>query len=230
MSRCLLTLFATLVLLALLVPLSASATVIEATATPFTGAPLSVLVTIDDGIDPDPRKLVITLEVVGDDIGDLRGLFLHVADESLLAGMYVSGMDVTGSSFQANRVIRVGGGNNLHGGGSPCKCDIGIEFGSPGKGRDDLQTVTFTLSHLSQDLDVSIFADQEFGVRATSVGPIGGSREGSSKLSGTFPVVPEPKTALFMLLGLAGLGATGGRREPQSSGLSGPLRVGGEAS
>jgi len=225
MSRCLLTLFATLGLLAFLVPVSASATVSEATATPFTGAPLSVLVTIDDGIDPG--NLVITLEVVGDDIGDLRGLFLHVVDESLLAGMYVSGTDVTDSSFDANRVIRVGGGNNLQGGGSPCKCDIGIEFGSSGMGKDDLQTVTFTLSHLSQDLDVSIFAEQEFGVRATSVGPIGGSRDGSSKLSGVFPVVPEPTTALFMMLGLAGLGVAGGRREPQSSGLSG---LGGEVS
>ena len=227
MSRCFLMLIATLGLLSLLVPLSASATVIEATATPFTGAPLSVLVTIDDGIDPDPRKLVISLEVVGDDIGDLRGLFLQVADESLLAGMYVSGMDVTDSSFDANGVVQVGGGNNLQGGGSPCKCDIGIEFGSSGMGKDDLQTETFTLSHLSQDLDVSIFADQEFGVRATSVGPIGGGREGSSKLAGIFPVVPEPTTALFMMLGLAGLGAARGQREPQSSGLSG---VSGQAS
>jgi hypothetical protein len=99
-------------------------------------------------------------------------------------------------------VINLGGGSNLNGGGSPCFCDIGIEIGSPGIGKDDIQSVTFTLSHDSESLDISLFEDQDFGVRATSVGDAGGSRNRSSKLIG---VVPEPSTAILMLLGLAGL-------------------------
>ena len=100
-----------------------------------------------------------------------------------------------------------GGGSNLQGGGSPCPCDLGIEIGSPGLGHgDDYQSVTFTLSHASLDLDVSLFQGQSFGVRATSVGDVDGSREGSSKLIG---VVPEPSTALLALLGLSGLASIG---------------------
>lgn len=135
-------------------------------------------------------------------IGDLRGLFLNVTDESLLDGLTVSGSEITSSVFSANNVINLGGGSNLNGGGTPCPCDIGLEIGSPGIGKNDIQSVTFTLSHVSADLDVSLLQGESFGVRVTSVGDAGGSRNGSSKLVG---IVPEPTTAILMLLGLAGL-------------------------
>jgi hypothetical protein len=211
MSRRSLVLFAALSLCSFLLPLSATASVIEATALPFTGDPLTVAVSIDDGADPD--NLVITLDVTGGDIGDLRGFFAHVSDESLLSGLFVvSGLN---SSFDADSVARVGGGNNLNGGGTLCPCDLGIEIGSPGIGSNDIQSVTFTLSHTSQALDVSLFAEQAFGVRATSVGPLAGRRDGSSKLIGTFPVVPEPSTAMLMALGFLGLGIS--RRDSGSA-------------
>jgi hypothetical protein len=178
-------------------PLVSGAATISATATPFTGDSLSVTLEVDDA--EDPGNLVITLSVDGGDIGDLRGLFLNVTDESLLSGLSVSGHEVTESAYSANSVINLGGGNNLNGGGSPCPCDIGFEFGSPGIGHDDLQSVTLTLSHAAEELDVSLFSDETFGVRATSVGD---SRNGSSKL---ISVVPEPSTAMLMLLGLGGL-------------------------
>lgn len=184
-----------------LLPGLAGAATIEATATAFTGDPISVGVTIDDGVEAG--HLVITLEVEDGAAGDLRGFFANVADESLLAGLSVSGDHVTGSVFAADAVINLGQGSNLNGGGTPCPCDLGVEIGAPGiGGGDDHPAVVFTLSHADVDLDVGLFADQLFGVRVTSVGDLDGARGGSSKLAG---VVPEPSTSLLMLLGLAGL-------------------------
>jgi hypothetical protein len=181
---------------------SASATILEATASPFTGDPIEVGIRIDD--EQDPGNLVITLEVAGDErIGDLRGFFAQISDESLLSGLSVTGDQVTDSYFAANNVINLGGGSNLNGGGSPCRCDLGIEIGDPGIGQgDDYQSVTFTLTHASVALSSSLFRDQDFGVRVTSVGDLHGGRGGSSKLIG---VVPEPSTALLLALGLASL-------------------------
>lgn len=203
------------------VPGLANAATISATATTFTGAALSVMVTIDDS--SDPGKLVITLEIdEGGSIGDLRGFFADISDKSLLSGLSVlsvSGPEVTSSVFDENNVINLGHGSNLNGGGTPCPCDLGIEIGDPGIGHgDDFQNVTFVLSHVSEDLELSLFEEQAFGIRVTSVGSASGSREGSSKLGGTLPVVPEPSTALLMLFGLTGLSvARLRRRENQES-------------
>jgi hypothetical protein len=203
-------------LLLLAAPL-AGASILSSTATSFTGDPLTVAIQIDD--ETDPGNLQITLSVVGEgDIGDLRGFFAHVSDESLLPGLSVTGDLVRGSFFDANDVINVGRGSNLNGGGSPCPCDLGIEIGNPGIGRgDDFQSVMLTLSHVSEDLTVALFRDQPFGIRVTSVGSIDGSREGSSKLIG---VVPEPTTATLMLFGLGGLASVSRSR----SGLGGGRR------
>lgn len=180
----------------------AQASTITASASPFTGDPVSVSVTIDDA--SDPGNLVITLAVEsGGTTGDLRGFFAHVADESVLSGLSVSGAQVTGSRFAADSVIDLGQGSNLNGGGSPCPCDLGIEIGSPGLGGgDDHALVSFVLSHDSRDLTAALFSQQLFGVRLTSVGDLDGGRGGSSKLVG---VVPEPSTGVLVLLGLAGL-------------------------
>jgi len=199
--------------LLVVVPGLATATTLSATATTFSGASLSVTATIDDS--SDPGNLVITLFVEdGPRTGDLRGFFADISDDSLLPGLSVSGPEVTSSMFDSNNVINLGRGSNLNGGGTPCPCDFGVEIGDPGIGHeDDFQSVTFVLSHVSQDLDVSIFEEQTFGVRATSVGSANGSRDASSKLKGKFPVVPEPSTAILMLLGLTGLSIAGSRSD-----------------
>ena len=190
----------------------ASATQISATATTFSGASLAVTATIDD--TSDPGNLVITLVVEeGGKTGDLRGFYANITDEQLLPGLSVSGPEVTSSIFDANNVIRLSRGNDLIADGTPCLCDFGVEFGVEGiETGDDFQSVTFVLSHISKDLSLSLFEEQTFGVRATSVGPATGPREASSKLKGQFPVVPEPSTAILMLLGLTGLSAAGSRR------------------
>lgn len=173
---------------------TASATRIEATALTFIGDPLEVRLQVDDAIDPG--KLVVTLEITGPGgmLGDLIGLVAHVNDESLLPGLSATGTYVSGSMFLANQL----GGP---GGASPCYCDLRLEFGTPGILQDDLRSVTFTLAHATQALDVSFLVGRSFGVDADSVG-IGQDRNGLSRLVG---VVPEPTTALLMGLGLAGL-------------------------
>jgi hypothetical protein len=174
---------------------------------PFTGSLIEVELRLDDGAGDGTihgRLAVIR------GIGDLRGLFLHVSDASVLGGLEASGLHVTG--FETGTLINLGQGNNVNGGGSPCPCDLGLTFGTPGIGHDDLQVVEFVLSHTRMALDLSLFAEQLAAARVTSVGlEEGGSREGSSKLSGVVPV-PEPGTALLCAAGMGLLARRARRR------------------
>src|SRR5690606_1554237 len=67
------------------------------------------------------------------DIGDLRGLFFHVSDESLLGTLSIEGRDVTDLGIGANKVSNLKGGANMNGAGKPATpFDVGIEFGTQG--------------------------------------------------------------------------------------------------
>jgi hypothetical protein len=201
--------FATLLvqLMLFFVSSAASAGTISTVLVPFTGGDVEVELTLSD--DAGDGTIRGTLQVVMG-AGDLRGLFLGIADSSLLAGLSVIGDDVTG--FATSDVINLGQGANLEGGGTPCPCDIGIEFGTPGMGGDDIGSTEFFLSHDDTEaLTLALFFDQWVGVRLTSVGEdYDSSREDSAKLVGGF--VPEPDTASLLLLGLTGLGFVGRRR------------------
>ena len=87
-------------------PTPAAATRIEATASSFIGAPLDVLLTVDDGIDPG--KLVLTLEVTGPSgtLADLVGFVAHVNDESLLGGLSISGPFVSDVEISRSSLLR----------------------------------------------------------------------------------------------------------------------------
>lgn len=183
----------------------AAAGSISATLEEFTGSDIAVDLTLDD-MGAGPGEILVTVSVVGPTLGDIRGVFFNITDDTLLAGLAVSGADVTGSDFSGS-VTDLGHGANLNGGGSPCPCDFGVLIGTPGIGKDDVGSTSFVLSHASEALTVAMFNDQELGVRVTSVGD-GGCRDGSSK---TVALVPEPATAGLLLLGLAGLGI---RRRP----------------
>jgi hypothetical protein len=189
---------AILCLALLLAGSSASAASTAFTLTPFTfsGDPVELTITLDDEIVAGSVELTAT---VSSGIGDIRGLFFDLVDDSVLAGLSVTGSDVDEGNVLTGSVINLGGGNNLNGGGTPCPCDVGVEIGTPGIGKDDIQTTVLLISHSSVSLDLSDFADQAFGGRVASTGA---KRKGSSKLVG---VVPEPGTALLLAFGVVGL-------------------------
>ncbi len=115
-------------------------------------------------------------------IGDLRGVFFDVADESLLSTLKVN---ANSSDIRiGDDLIRdLGDGSNMNGlTGSDKGYDVGIEIGTAGIGKDDVLGYTFTLSSTARDLTLADFSQVDFGVRLTSVGMISGKRVDSSKL------------------------------------------------
>ena len=179
---------------------AAMAVSIEAIATPFTGDPSAVkIVLTESGGD-----IVVTVSVIQNH-GDLRAVFLNIADDSLLEGLSATGVFVT--DFETGGVKNLGQGANITGDGSPCPCDIGVELGTPGSGIDDIHETSFTLHHETLDLMLDQFTSQVAGVRVTSVGPEE-CFDGSSKLATVFPTeVPEPTSALLIAFGLGLIGA-----------------------
>jgi hypothetical protein len=176
----------------------ANALTMDTLTEPFTGTDTAVRIELSEEGGDIRVTATVTLG-----LADLRAVYLDIVNDSLLSGMTASGEFVTSSQFVANGVIDVGKGGNLHGGGTPCPCDIGVQLGTPGIGKDDILSTSFLL-HASAPLTLADFADQLVGVRVTSAGRDPGSRGGSAKLAGTVPV-PEPGTALLTATGLAAL-------------------------
>ncbi len=115
-------------------------------------------------------------------VGDLRGLFFDLGDESLLSGtLSVLGSDVTDRQFGNDSVTNLGDGANMSGlVGDYGGYDVGVEFGSSGlRGTDDIRVTTFTLGSSLRPLTLADFSNVSFGARVTSVGL-------DSNLDGTF--------------------------------------------
>jgi Bacterial Ig domain len=121
-------------------------------------------------VEESAGTLMFTVNVLGAGgglPGDLRGLFFDLNDDSKLAGLAATGSSkITG--FDTHDVIDLGNGVNMQGAASPF--DVGIKFGTPGKAKDDIQSVSFTLSNSAGNLTLDDIAHAEFGARTTSTG------------------------------------------------------------
>ena len=180
------------------------------TLTEFTGADVELGVEITE----NAGSLDFTLSLLSSPsgTGDISAFWGHIGDESLIGGLSVastSGDFLSNFEQSANNVNNLGGGNNLNGGGTPAPLDFGFRIGDTGGG-SQIQLTSFTLSHDTEVLDLSLFDSEFFGARIKG---ISGSPD-SSKLSGTFdPPPPSGNTVsatgsglAFMVIGLGGLG------------------------
>ncbi len=146
-------------------------------------APATVTVT-----EQGDGSLSFTISNTGDGdgmIGDLRALFLDVADDGLLGSMTVSGSDIT-EFDQSGSVTNLGNGATVSGVPN-APYEIGIEFGTAGAAADDIQTTSFTLTSSLRGLTLDDIALGGVAVRQTSVGEEGGDRSASDKLYGFTP-------------------------------------------
>lgn len=144
----------------------------------FTGNDIAANITLTEV----GGAIQVSVSVADGYIGDLRGLFFHIGDESLISSLSIAGSNVTNTQFgPANSVDDVDGAVI-----SPQKFDFGVEIGSEGIGKDDIRSTTFTISSSAKQLTLADFINAnpngfDVGVRITSVG---GDRQGSSKLGG----------------------------------------------
>ena len=159
----------------------------------FTGNDIAANITLTEV----GGAIQVSVSVANGYSGDLRGLFFHIGNESLISSLSITGTDVTNRKFgPANSVDDVDGAVI-----SPGKFDFGVEIGSEGIGKDDIRSTTFTISSSARTLTLADFINAnpngfDVGVRITSVGS---DRQGSSKLGGEIPgdtFTPNP--AIFI--------------------------------
>jgi Ca2+-binding RTX toxin-like protein len=157
------------------------------------GALVTVTETVDGRLD---FRVQVTDVIANDsdrpDTADLRGLFFHVSNESVLAGLSISGVNVTNYAVKANGVMQVQGDVTMSGevGKAVGPFDVGIEFGTSGIGKDDIKETTFTLAS-SVPLSLDLVLQQHFGLRLTSVSDNGQGRALSLKLAGQLTGTPK---------------------------------------
>lgn len=143
------------------------------------GSNPAVWVTITE--NPD-GTLSFNVTQQGGIVGDLRGIFFDIADESILKSLVVTAAS-TDIRIGDDSIRDLGDGANMNGLlGSDKGYDVGIEIGTSGIGKDDIRSYSFTLDSSARDLTLADFANVDFAARLTSVGVVGGARADSSKL------------------------------------------------
>ena len=160
----------------------------------FSGPNINVTIKLEEYVNESGNDAGVKFTVTETDpnlIGDLRGVFFHVDPDTdtpdPLTGLNVTGTYVTEYRVKKDSIQDLGDGVNMNGDGNRHKYDVGVEIGTQGIGKDDIQSTVFIVSNPKYELNVDNFADVEFGVRLTSVGQRGSNRNESSKIFGFSP-------------------------------------------
>ncbi|MDG1736923.1 MAG: hypothetical protein P8L68_12735 [Paracoccaceae bacterium] len=153
-------------------------------------------------LELDNGDMQVDLEVLGDtgQIGDLRGFFFALNDDTLADDIDVVGDDVTRSKFDDDKVDKLGRDVKLPKDIKDFfgKFDGGVEIGSKGleeghhdddddddeDGYDDIRFTSFTLSHDSEALTHEDFEGQPVVINIDSVGEEGGDRDDDAVIMG----------------------------------------------
>jgi len=145
-------------------------------------------------------SILFDLTTLGGKPADLRGLFFDVQNSSVLTKLKFLGSDIKSTLVADDQVVDLGQGANMKGQGQP-KFDVGVEFGTPGKGQDLVTHTSFVLgttdgSHLTLD----DLAHVDFGIRTTSSG---------QKVIALAPAAPDAHDDAFSIFedGASGLNA-----------------------
>lgn len=124
--------------------------------------------------------------------GDLRALFFHL-NEDEFAGLTIASSESLLTEWRTgdDSVLDLGDGANLHG-KVKSGFDVGLEWGSPGGKKDDINfPVEFTLSNSTGDLTLDDLGGMLFGAKLDSIGGPGGPRGSTAKLISVAPFAPD---------------------------------------
>lgn len=196
--------------LALSAATRAHALSVQATLDEYTGTDSSLQVLIEEIAAGDLRFTLTITKPVAPTSSEIRGFFSHISNESLLAGLSIAANPlVTAFVKSANNVNEAGGSDNkVNGGGGPGLLDFGIAFGTSGQDNPNIGTVTFVMSHSTQDLTASLFDGQLMAARLKPL-----PNDGSSKNKGYGKLVNVPdQGSTWALLGAALAGVATLRR------------------
>lgn len=113
---------------------------------------------------------------------DIRGLFFDVTDSSLIPALAVSGDDIMSFQARDERIMDLGHGVNMQGGGRG-PFDVGVEFGTAGHGHNVISSTSFVLS-ADEPLTLDLLSLVDFGVRLQGGGA-------PPKIVETAPAAPD---------------------------------------
>lgn len=119
----------------------------------FTGSPIKVNFKLTEVNE----TIKVEASVANSYVGDLRGVFFHIGDESLINTLDVTGADVTTEKYGPANTVKEVGGANIQ---STAGFDFAFEIGTSGIGGnppDDFGSTTFIISSSLRDLTLADF-------------------------------------------------------------------------